>query len=524
MLEAARAMRENKEKRDKWRQQLDRVLGDGSGGGAAAAAGIPKRTVPKEFNLTSPRPKSAAPASVASDATPTKPLAQSVSEFTKTPKRFRGKGPNAAPSPMPEKRGNVVTKPTGVHLESAARAAAGRAAAVKSTAERELEYIASRPKFKARPVSRKVLESSGDLGVPRIQPRATTALREFNLSSASASRGKAARGGDDDDAASDAGSTASAPAAYKFKARPVPKSVAQGSGRAGLAQVTPRKTTRPVSPKLSTSARADLRPEPPAPAEPEPFAAFKARPMPDMSASPSPLKPSPARRARPLTEPRPFNLASISRHELAEQQRRAALAEAARREAEQRNFKATPMMMVDKAWTPTVEARHTDPKGFTLTTDARYELHRQALDEKVSQGEAERKAKAEFKARPPTVLSAPAFAPKKSTKPLTEIASGNIPFAKSEAQGAKRRELERQMAARRAAIEAAAAEKAKADAAAAAAEVARLRKTLVHKARPANVLKAAPFVVSKGPARSLTVPKSPAFATTSRSALRAAGA
>ena len=91
---------------------------------------------------------------------------------------------------------------------------------------------------------------------------------------------------------------------------------------------------------------------------------------------------------------------------------------------------------------PTVESKHTAPVGFELTTSARSEMHRQVLEQKVDEAEAARRARANFKARPPTVLAAPAFAPRKSAKPLTEISDRNVPFSKTERQGEKRRELE----------------------------------------------------------------------------------
>ena len=40
--------------------------------------------------------------------------------------------------------------------------------------------------FKARPVNKKVLESVGDLGVPRVQKKAPTVVKEFNLTARAA--------------------------------------------------------------------------------------------------------------------------------------------------------------------------------------------------------------------------------------------------------------------------------------------------------------------------------------------------
>ena len=76
----------------------------------------------------------------------------------------------------------------------------------------EAEEMANYPAFKANPVNPAVMESSGQLGVPRVAPKAITKPREFMLTTASRVKVK------EDDASSDAGSTASAPARYQFKA------------------------------------------------------------------------------------------------------------------------------------------------------------------------------------------------------------------------------------------------------------------------------------------------------------------
>jgi targeting protein for Xklp2 len=373
----------------------------------------------------------------------------------------------------------------------------------------EAELMANMPSFKARPVNRAVLESSGDLGVPRVSRPKPTQPKEFMLSTAG-------RPKKDDDASSDAGSTASAPATYKFKARPYNKQLMEGKA-AGLAQVTPRKTTRAVSPKLSTSNRAAVRPEPTG--EAEPFAAFKARPMPDMANGPSPIK-SPLH--RPLTSPKPFNLDSMARHEVYSSQRERSLAAAAAAAAEATKFKARPMPVSD-GWKPTIDGKHTEFSSFNLNTDARSEVHQEEFRERTAEAEAAAKRAANFKAKPAKVLGAPAFAPRKSTKPLTEIAEHNrVPFHHSIDRQEKRKQLDAQMAAKRAAMEAAAERKAKQDAIAAAKDIAALRAQMVPKARKATVLKTAPFVVRKPAAseRALTQPSAPNLHTSDRSAVR----
>lgn len=76
--------------------------------------------------------------------------------------------------------------------------------------------MANHPKFKARPVSKRVLESAGDLGVPRVQRPAPTQPTEFNLSHAN--RGSSTARSDRRE--SDAGSAVSEPYTFKWPARP----------------------------------------------------------------------------------------------------------------------------------------------------------------------------------------------------------------------------------------------------------------------------------------------------------------
>jgi hypothetical protein len=49
-----------------------------------------------------------------------------------------------------------------------------RGAVILSTEERELEYIKNHKPFKAKPVSQSIINSSGDLGVPRVKKRSVT--------------------------------------------------------------------------------------------------------------------------------------------------------------------------------------------------------------------------------------------------------------------------------------------------------------------------------------------------------------
>ena len=404
MLAAARELQTDKVKRDKWAARLDKVLADT--GTKLPARSMAQLTVPKEFGGHVHEDPRQSLSSCEEDAETAKPIAQKVKEFTKTPKRFRATVRGEPRSPPSAPRSLQLTHARSFSLLSDARAAA-RPTESKSTVERELEYIRSVGTFKAKPVSRRVLESAGDLGVPRVQRRNPTEPKEFNLSQTrlpSARRAPA-----DDDSASDAGSTQSAPAYPGFKARPFNKSLMEGR-RAGLAQPTPRKPTRPRSPKLSTSARASLRPE--SESEPEVFAAFKARPMPDHAASPL-ILPRKLVAPRPVTSPKPFALTSVARHEVFEESRQRQLEEERLAAEQARLFKARPMP-ISEGWKPEVDTKHnTDPKPFDLAGEMRSSLHKQQMEAKLREAEAAAAREREFKAREPKVgsLDVPACPP-----------------------------------------------------------------------------------------------------------------
>ena len=180
-------------------------------------------------------------------------------------------------------------------------------------------------------------------------------------------------------------------------------------------------------------------------------------------------------------------------------------------------------MPITEAWKPTLDSKATIPKSFELTTEARSELHQDALKTRCLEAEAEAKKAFTFHAKPAKVLSAPAFAPRKSTKPLTEISESNVPFANSVERQERRKELEKQLATKRVQMEAEAERKAKEKAMDAARDLKALRASMVPpKAR--GVPNGAPFVVKKTTerARKATVPISPKLNTTFRSTLRAA--
>jgi hypothetical protein len=139
--------------------------------------------------------------------------------------------------------------------------------------------LAALPPFKAQPVSDRVLQSSGDVGVPRIKKIAPTVPQEFRLLTAE----KAAEHALKEAAA------AAAKAMEDENTPPAPRPVDNG----------PRGPTVPVSPNITKPSRKRKSPSPPS-AKP-----FKAREKPLFENNPFSVQPPPF---KPLTQPEPFNL------------------------------------------------------------------------------------------------------------------------------------------------------------------------------------------------------------------------
>lgn len=429
-------------------------------------------TEPKAFALrTSARPKSRSTCkpgetAAAGDSVPeggefvsTAALVRAYT--TKTPKRFRTKPANVnQPTDLPTPVAQRVTVPDKVVLHTEG---CQRPPREKSQSEREaeeLEYMEAH-QFKARPLDRRVLESAGDLGVPRLRPAPTTETAEFHFHTDERLRGPAK------DAAS--------------PPPPTPKRKVVGA------------------PHLETSERAAVRAawEPEDAAEPE-FAAFKAAPMPVGS----PFVPK--RSARPLTTPSPFKLKTEERRLKAEAARREDLAEQERQEHEDRLFHARPMPCGSPEVPPKPEVYVTIPTDPHLATEERGRVAQLEFQDKVEREmAAEAQQFAAFKARPVPCSSPIKIHP--STKPLAEIQEFDLT---TEERATRRAQFDKAMQRKEAQALRATREKEEADRAKEAEEIKRLRKLLVHKPRP--IREGKPIVV-KASTAPLTIPVSPQF-------------
>lgn len=365
--------------------------------------------------------------------------------------------------------------------------------------------------FKAHPLNRKILESSGDLGVLRVVKRPLTQAQSPKLRVASLASRRPTP--------AEIREREEREAAQKriFKALPVGGALPAESPRRNHS-VAPKPLTVAASPNLHTKQRSFAHPKPNPTPNKKAVTSFKARPMPNYSACGGSMNGSvgaagstPKRRASAVVEPlsltipEPFALATEERSYLEEQKRQQAL-EKERRELEaKRAFKARPMPNV-VPFRPQLELKVTEPEPFYLQSEILHDAAQRELEEKLAKEREERLAKAQFKARP--VLKAKPMELKRSVRPLTEITSFalNTESRSQQREVFEQRKLEKEQIAkmqeeRRQALEA---ERQKQ-------EIARMRQQLVHKALPIPPsLYQAPAPV-RASCQPLTEPKTPNF-------------
>lgn len=127
----------------------------------------PTRTQPKPFKFQERLAKQAKAQESAGGPKPYVSVAQNVERFfVATPQRFRTVSKNADPkASMATSELLETTRPVSPNWASRSRA---KPPNVLSTEEQTLRDIASRQPFRARPVNSAVMNSAGDLGLPRV--------------------------------------------------------------------------------------------------------------------------------------------------------------------------------------------------------------------------------------------------------------------------------------------------------------------------------------------------------------------
>eukprot|EP00775_Hariotina_reticulata_P002311 gene2311-2619_t len=350
-------------------------------------------TLPDDFELvTSKRIAGQAAASDQLGKSPFRSLAEKVRDFqSKTPARFKSKPEKPAAS----KQRSPITKPEAPLLMTGMRS---RPARFRSQQELEAEEAerARQEQFHAKPVDTRVLSSSGQLGVPKVDKPRLTEPQPFKLRSDSRAQARKSH---------ELPTLEQAAAAATFKAQPVKKSILDGP--TFKPRVDRHELTVPKSPLLRTKLRSHT------PKSEEPSTQAKPRPLSASSNSSDGVAPK-------ATVPHPFRLQTEARGQLHREELVAKLAAEEARAKRLRRVTARPLpVSVDVPMAPPKPEPKplTLPDPFPLKSLARhseFEKHHKQLQ--LEEEEAALRA-AEFKARP--LLTTGPFVVHESDAPLT---------------------------------------------------------------------------------------------------------
>ncbi|KAI5074743.1 hypothetical protein GOP47_0010704 [Adiantum capillus-veneris] len=412
-------------------------------------------TVPKAFNfltekrLISARKDNILASQVGKASSPFISMAEKVQRFEmKTRDVFHNPVPHKddSGSRVQEKSKLKLTRPKEPEFETSQRI---RPARVKSTAELEAELLAKMPKFKARPLNKKILEAPSLPSLPKSTP-SMPEFQEFHLrtmeralqqassaslasvSSADSStfeecrnRRKSAPGAGYTELREPRLQTAARarPAKVKsseereqeelakipkFKARPLDKKIFWSRGDLGIFRNTKRQVTTPVEFRFATEERVNNQPQ--------------TQTALDLFSKLS-INPQNENQPPKLTKPEPFHLLTEDRGQKKVDQMLIELKDNQLRELEQRIPKANPLPFTTDY--PEVPPKPdpkecTIPQPFYLESVAR---HRQEMIKRADENrriEKEEMDHRKFHAQP-ILCNGSVFVPERSRKPLTEV-------------------------------------------------------------------------------------------------------
>lgn len=420
-----------------------------------------------------------------------KTLAERVAEFDRTPRRWHSKPATGGPRTPTTEYVPTLTRPvTPVLATASTRSAHGRPLPL-SQEESELKYIQNRAPFKARPMNDRVMQSAGQLGVPKIRKSELTKPTGFHFKSEARMQSRRA--------------SSAAMAAAKEEA----EAAARAKHAAALHQKFSSSVgpTVPQSPCLNTKARGSMRPAPQPKVEvvAEPF---KARPMPKGAG----FTVKPTRQS--LCEPVPFNLRTETRGSQAHAEWEAKVKEDEEHQHQSRLFHARrlPSASTLAASSPrktqgmvapsTVPL--TEPTPFMLASVERHNMVRAAAEERAEVTAEEEAAAKRFTARP---LPRSFFSPYKVRRSDVPVTSPATLMLASDVRAEARANFEAELALRQREAAEAAEEREREKEEEERRETKRLRAAMSFKARP--IKQARPLMVKRSE-KQLTVPKTPA--------------
>ncbi|KAH7372812.1 hypothetical protein KP509_17G022600 [Ceratopteris richardii] len=411
-------------------------------------------TVPKAFNFRTEKrliaaKRENAPSSLAGkSSSPFISVAEKVRRFEmKTRDISLGRDSyNDDAGQEKEKSKLKLTRPKEPELGTSQRT---RPARVKSTAELEAEMLAKIPKFKARPLNRKILEAPALLPVPKSTP-SLPEFQEFHLRTMEralqhAGTASLASVSSTDSAAVDEFKShrKSAPGNRhvevhephletaararppkvksseereqeelakipKFKARPLDKKIFWSRGDLGIFRNTKREVTTPVEFHFATDERNQSQHQ-----TQIPFDLFSKLSLNSQQESHPPA----------LTKPEPFHLLTEDRGQKKLERMLVELNEQQQKELEQRIPKAHPLPCTTDY--PEVPPKPqpkecTVPQPFCLESVIRHETEMLRMADENRRLEEEEMELRKFRAQPIS-CGGPVFVPERSRKPLTEV-------------------------------------------------------------------------------------------------------
>ena len=424
----------------------------------------------------------------------------------KTPKRFHSRPSNMGPdlSSCPKMSGHApLTEPEAPNLRTNHIAERPKP---KSTLEREVEYIRNHGQFRARPVNRKVMNSAGELGVPKVEKRQVTKAKEFNFHTAKRAEVVSEK-------------------RSKQEIRSDASSKRSGNNRRlghldrTILESKPMETVRssaklcvPKTPNLRTKTRVRAKVD--APVAETTSKPFKARPVPSTTSVPS--IPQAVGGDKKLCRPKSPELESVRRHKECAAKREEQIRREREEERKRHEFRAKPVpnystlsrIGVSNFEAPTLS----NPESPNLASVARHRESRRAFEAEVEQQREAEMARKNFVAREYR-KSTSVFVPKKSTAAPTVTKTS--PQA-SKHQAEKRRQFDAEMRRKREQEEKERVESLRLEKEREAEEIKAYRKTLVHKARPVQCNFNQPNLVTMPSKAELTMPRSPKLHTKSR--------
>lgn len=323
---------------------------------------------------------------------------------------------------VPETANKQLTRPHSPKLQTEIRSKSAKRDRPLSREEMEEKFMEIQHKnsFKARTLDRRIFDSRGELGVPKVPVKALTIPMDIELRTEKrASSPRAPRPVEVPEEEH-----------FEFKARPIPSTLKHAEKMSTPPSKAHFKPTIAQSPKLHCLERASAAP------------ARRQRPHHTIVEQEKKIAESVRKSTGPLklTQPKEFNLETSTRGEF----HKAHLEELLERERKEvmTAFKAQPMPDLHKAFHPKIEHKDpTIPQPFQLQS---VQLHEESLEEFAREVQEERKkvTSSTFKAKsvPKTLYEA-----KQTPVNVENKAHPTIPLSvnlESEVRAKKRQEFE----------------------------------------------------------------------------------